>query len=92
MLENFICARNLSLAVHDIDLKRWALLKAKDIYFDDFVACDNWVYRFKCENNISSRKITKLVSKSLAEIDTTDQIKSFLDTTREAICKVSHIL
>jgi hypothetical protein len=60
--DKFIEAIDKKLIVHDNDLKRWALLKKRDIKFDAFVASKSWVNCFKRKNRIVSRKITKYVS------------------------------
>jgi len=57
-------ARELLLSLHDIDLKRLALKKAREIHDNKFVASDFWLYNFKQRHGICSRKITKLVTKS----------------------------
>jgi hypothetical protein len=48
--------------VHDIDLKRWALLKKKEVGLPAFVASHFWLIYFKRKNRILSRKITKYMS------------------------------
>ena len=70
--EAFNDARDKLLSVHDIDLKRWALKKAKDLFDTTFTASNHWVRQFKIRHNIVSRKITKLVTKR--EIDDSDKI------------------
>lgn len=56
-------AREQFLSVHDIDLKRFALKKAKEVNDNTFVASDTWLNSFKRRYGICSRKITKLVTK-----------------------------
>ena len=50
------------LPVHNIDLKRWGLRKAREISYSDFKASDSWLNNFKKQFKISSRKITKYVT------------------------------
>ena len=61
--ESFENARGKLLSVHDIDLRRWGLRKAKEIFLNDFVAGEKWLFNFKHQYNICSRKITKLATK-----------------------------
>lgn len=64
VLEKFNYARNRHHPVHDKDLRRWALHIAKSINFE-FKASLSWVYRFKKENQISSRKAKIISSRSI---------------------------
>ena len=57
---NFEQAQNLLYPVHEIDLKRWAIRKARTMSLHDFVASDYWVSKFKNNYNICSRKIIKV--------------------------------
>ncbi|KAE8739814.1 hypothetical protein FOCC_FOCC014682 [Frankliniella occidentalis] len=61
--EQYTQAKNNHKIVHDVDLKRWALKKARDLQCNQFKASDSWVYNFKKHHRIVSRKITKFVSK-----------------------------
>jgi hypothetical protein len=61
VLEKFNNAITKKLIVHDKDLKRWALLKKKQVQLLEFSASDLWVLCFKRKNRIISRKITKYV-------------------------------
>ena len=56
--ETFNDARDKLLSLHDIDLKRRALKKAKDLFETTFTVSDHWVRQFKIRHNIVSRKIT----------------------------------
>lgn len=60
VLDKFIYARERQHAVHDMDIRRWGLQKARSLNFN-FKASVSWVYRFKIANNITSRK-AKIVS------------------------------
>ena len=58
---------NNVLSIHDIDLKRFVLKKARGVGDDTFVASDHWLHNFKQRHGIYSRKITKWVTKSEVE-------------------------
>ncbi|CAF1370406.1 unnamed protein product [Adineta ricciae] len=60
---NFERARDLLCAVHDIDLKRWAVRRAKMMSLHGFVMSDHRILNFKHEHNICSTKIIKVVTK-----------------------------
>lgn len=53
-------ARESYLPVHDLDLRRWGLEKAKQELFHDFIASEKWLFNFKTQHNICSRKVTKV--------------------------------
>jgi hypothetical protein len=57
---NFERARDQLYPVHDIDLRRWAIRKARMISLQGFLASDHWISNFKFKHNICSRKITKV--------------------------------
>lgn len=91
-LNNFKDALNKKLPVHDIDLRRWAL-RARDLVQmpdPDFKASDSWVTKFKTENKIVSRKITKYVTKQqLLNADTLEnKAKEFIETVKINIANV----
>ncbi|CAF4656812.1 unnamed protein product, partial [Rotaria sp. Silwood2] len=52
-------ARELFLPVHDLDLRRWALKKAEQESLHDFIASEKWLFNFKIQYSICSRKVTK---------------------------------
>ena len=85
--EAFSDVRDKLLSVHDIDLKRWAIKKAKDLFDTTFTASDHWVRQFKIRHNIVSRKITKLVTKW--EIDDSDKIHQSADEFVSNMQKIS---
>lgn len=67
MINNFVYkkfndATTRKLIVHEKDLKRWALIKKREVNLSDFVASDFWLVCFKRKHRIVSRKITKYVS------------------------------
>ncbi|XP_035708085.1 uncharacterized protein LOC118435775 isoform X1 [Folsomia candida] len=64
VLERFREARTGFLPIHTIDIRRWALIKAKEYPGFNFKACDTWISTFKRRNRISSRKVQKLVKRS----------------------------
>jgi hypothetical protein len=88
VFEKFLKARECKLPVHDIDLKRWAVAKATELQFPEFLACDTWIYSFKSDFNIVSRKITKLVTTKDCQIDTYSQSQEFLKEARELLSRV----
>jgi hypothetical protein len=55
------CCRD-SLAVHDRDIKRWALAKSRTLNLPDFIASDTWIKAFKRNNGIVSRRVTKFIT------------------------------
>jgi hypothetical protein len=73
-------ARSEFLFVHDVDLKRWALQKAREIDDKTFKASDNWVVQFKNRHALCSRKVTKLVTqREVLNSDTiNDSAKNFV--------------
>jgi hypothetical protein len=50
------------LIIHDIDLKRWAIFKNREVGLTAFVASKFWLLWFKHKYRIVSRKIIKYVS------------------------------
>ena len=63
----FESARNKLLAVHDIDLRRWGLQKARELILNSFEASERWLLSFKHRHRISSRNVTQLVTKAHIE-------------------------
>jgi hypothetical protein len=59
--------------IHDSTIKVWALQRASEIHFDEFLASSCWITQFKRDNNISARKITRLVTR--ADIEDAEAIK-----------------
>ncbi len=55
VISEFKTARNQFLPVHDLDLKRWALSKARELQMNEFKASPNWILRLKKAYNIVSR-------------------------------------
>lgn len=64
MISQFRDARDKFLSVHTIDIRRWALIKAREYPGLKFKACDSWIGVLKRRNRISSRKIQKFVKRS----------------------------
>lgn len=92
----FIRARESYIPVHDSDIKRLAIKKARTMNLNDFTASHHWVLEFKRRHRISSRKITKLVSKHHLE-DRSEILKSaenFVKTVKEMISNYTedHVL
>ena len=65
--DEFENTRQQFLCVHDIDLRRWALKKARELNLKDFEASDKWLLNFKRFHRISSRQITQLVTRKHVE-------------------------
>lgn len=63
--QKFTEARDEFKPVHDMDLRRWALQRAAEFpgVRHTFVASPKWVLDFKRRHRVTSRKVTKLVSK-----------------------------
>jgi hypothetical protein len=61
VLTQFKNSRDKKLPIHDIDLKRWANVCAKQLNIK-FNVSNYWVSKFKKANRIRSRKVTKFVS------------------------------
>jgi len=55
------------LPVHDSDLVRWVLKRARASSITNFVASHHWLVNFKQKHNIVSRKITKIMTKHAVE-------------------------
>lgn len=82
VFEYFQTARNMHLPVHDINLKRWALQIANEISLEDFCASPFWLVHFKREYKITSRKITKFVSRIEENINIYEISSTFLNTIK----------
>lgn len=52
------------MVLHDIDIKRWALVKKSEVKIPWFKASHRWIQLFKKKHHIVSRKITKFVTTS----------------------------
>ena len=63
----FIRARECCLPIYDSNLRRLALKKAQELNISGFTASYRWLLNFKSRHHISSRKITKLVTKNHLE-------------------------
>jgi len=63
--------------VHEIDIKHWALKKAREINDTTFAATDFWLHQFKRRHHICGRKITKLVTKR--QVDNDEDIRQSAD-------------
>lgn len=61
-LIDFRKARENSYPVHDFNIKIWALNAAKKLNYSEFKASESWVAKFKKQNRICSRKVTKVVT------------------------------
>src|SRR6185437_742502 len=63
------------LPVHDMDLQKWALQKAKEVSYSQFKASRKWLLKFKRQNRIQSRKVTMTFSGT--KLQKTDAIEAF---------------
>ena len=66
-------ARAQLLSVHEVDIKDWALKKAREINDTTFAAADFWLHQFKRRHHMCGRKITKLVTKR--QVDNEEDIR-----------------
>jgi hypothetical protein len=78
--QKFNEAINKRLIVHEKDLKRWAILKKREVGLSSFVASHFWLISFKRKYRIVSRKITKYVS--MAQIEDS---ASIMETARNFV-------
>jgi hypothetical protein len=65
-------------------LKRWAIKKGNEISLQNFTASNMWLWRFKQQYRIVSRKITKFVTRNYSK-DRADQIYTanlFVNSTK----------
>ncbi|CAF2053469.1 unnamed protein product [Rotaria magnacalcarata] len=85
--EQFENARYKLLSVHDIDLRRWGLKKARELNLNDFDASSKWLLAFKDRHRISRRKITQLVTKKHVEDreKVEQSAKDFVTETKKVI-------
>jgi hypothetical protein len=96
VLNEFNQARNKCLPIHDRDLRRFAVRKAREMNLLNFVASSSWIFNFKRRHHITSRKVTKFVTKNY--MDDREKIvndeKMFLQKAEQAISrfKSTHIL
>ena len=65
MLNEFYVKRQIEKAtVHDRDLELFSIQKARELGWEDFKGSISFVKSFKKENRISSRKYTKLITRT----------------------------
>ena len=64
VFDRFIKIRNNVLPVHDQGLRRLAIAKAKQLMLDNFKGPTFWILNFKLRHQISSRKVTKIITKN----------------------------
>jgi len=65
VLDEFHVKRQIKKeAIHDRDLQLFAIQKARELGWNDFKASISFVKSFKRENRISSRKYTKLITRT----------------------------
>jgi len=85
VLEEFNNALDKSVAVHDFDLKRWALKARAKVNLDIqlFTASKRWIHNFKLKHGIVSRKINKFVIQR--QIDKNEEL---LQSSSDYVSKV----
>ncbi|XP_015782464.1 uncharacterized protein LOC107360342 [Tetranychus urticae] len=64
VFDKFKQARVAGLAIHDVTIKLWAIQASRAVNLEDFRASDSWIARFKRNNKIVSRRVTKFVTKT----------------------------
>ena len=84
--ERVVNARSQFLMIHDIHLKRWALIKAKQLNDNTFTASVNWINCFKKRHSLCSRKVTKLTTQH--EVTGSDVIHKSSDDYVKKIRKI----
>ncbi|XP_076386074.1 uncharacterized protein LOC143264143 [Megachile rotundata] len=64
-LQKFIEARQNKIIIHDMDLRRWAVIEnqKENLQLEGFQASTFWLHNFKHKYNIVSRKTTKLITR-----------------------------
>jgi hypothetical protein len=65
-------------------LKRWAIKKLNEISLQNFDASKRWIWKFKHQHRIVSRKITKFVTRNYSK-ERDDQISTanlFVNSTK----------
>ena len=67
VFQQFTHARQFYLPVHDFDLRRLAIKKARSLNMAGFTISHHWLLHFKRYHHISSRKVTKLITKNHLE-------------------------
>lgn len=55
-IDEFVCIRELSLPIHDSDVRCQAIKRARSVNLPGFIASHDWLYDFKHRHKISSRK------------------------------------
>lgn len=79
-------AREDRLEIHDLTMKKWALMEVKEINFQNSSASPSLILEFKRTNNIVDRKITKFTcakpTKTVGEIENEGLVfhKEFVET------------
>jgi hypothetical protein len=68
-------AKENNLIIHDSDLKRWAIRKSNELSPEKFTVSKMWLWRFKQQYRIVSRKITKFVTRNYSK-ERDDQIST----------------
>lgn len=85
--KSFQHARENFLPVHDVDLQRWAVEKARQLNLRDFKASACWLHTIKTKLNVTSRKITKFITTNFVQQKEATEISvnTFINETKEEI-------
>jgi Tc5 transposase C-terminal domain/DDE superfamily endonuclease len=70
VLQKFKLSKVNRVIIHDVNLRIWAVTKARELGLVHFKASHGWILKFKAANKIVSRKITRFITKLSAEQDT----------------------
>lgn len=96
VFDRFTKIRSSFLPVHDQDLRRLAITKAKQLLLNNFKGSTYWILNFKRRHQISSRKVTKIITKNHDEDfeEIIRQAKMFIRDTNELFpdFPLAHIL
>lgn len=78
-MNEFEKARDMSLPIHDIDIKRWALKARDDVNLSKelFTASSKWIHNFKKTHGIVSQKVNKFVTQT--QLKNKDDLKQSLN-------------
>ena len=74
VVQMFKDCRLQMLPVHDMDLQKWALQKAKEVSYSQFKASRKWLLKFKRQNGIRLWKVTMTFSST--KLQKTDAIEA----------------
>lgn len=87
VLQHFQDASKKCIAIHDLDLKRWALRARNEVGLSQtlFRASTKWIYNFKAIHHIVSRKINKFVT--TAQLTNKEELVGKADKFVSSVCR-----